>query len=997
MASVIGRLVAIIDGDLSGLEKALGDAQRQLGRAGRAFTDAGKALTIGITAPVVAVGALATKASIEFESAFAGVRKTVEATEAQFAELEKGIRDMAKTTPATATSIAKVAEAAGQLGVKTEAILEFSRVMVDLGNTTNLTADQAATAFAQIANVMKLPQDQFDEMGAALVDLGNKGASTEAEIIEMAKRIAGAGATIGLSTADVLGLGAALANVGIEAEAGGSAISRVMIEIAQAVANGGKKLDDFAAVAGFNARTFTQAWGHDPAMALASFIEGLGRLDEAGLNVFQTLKDLKLNEIRVRDALLRTANAGDIFRTQIQLSGEAWKENNALTAEAAKRYETTASKLAIMRNRMNDAAITLGDALVPAGMKALDAAVPLIAAIGTLAALFADLPGPVQTGILGVLALGAAMGPLLLVMGNLATGLRALIALSTLMGGPSGLIALRAPIMALGAAFLTPPLGIVIALAAVGVALYIFRDDIKKALAAAADAVAEFARKGYQFLKGPFEDALDWLKKNWKTVALLVAGPFAPIVALATDAFGVRSALENAFTAMAGFVERQAEAIGGFLAAIPSNVVAAFGMAGAAVAEAISGLVNVIAQNFNAENLGKAFGWFLLWPVYVFRQAFEAVLPLLTTFFGETLPSLFTNLAPSLAASGATLGMSAMVGVSSGMRAGWSGGLAFLTQELPAALLAATSSIAASAKSLGQSIIAGVGAGLTSSVVAVKTFFTGTLPSVITGAQAALLSTARTLGDLIVNAIGDGISGALEIIRRGPVLIRDEFVAAFNSVASSFYNIGREIVRGVWEGIQSLADWLYDQVRGFFKGLADSAKKAAGIKSPSTVMAAIGHDLMTGLSVGMVDGFRRSVMPAMARMQNQIVATASGWRRTADGGWYNPNVTSVNSYQRTPPRYVNSYQRTSSRASMPRLAGGLPFVTQAKMPALLDYGERVLTADENRAYSAGGGLQQNFNAPITVHNDHRSFDTKRVLAEVAYVSAYEYKSRGGRA
>src|SRR5690554_1319982 len=109
----IGRLVAFIDGDLSGLEKALTGARRKLGAAERTMTGAGKALSLGVTAPMAALGAASLKAAINFESAFAGVRKTVDATEAQFAELETGIRGMAKELPASASEIANVAAAAG--------------------------------------------------------------------------------------------------------------------------------------------------------------------------------------------------------------------------------------------------------------------------------------------------------------------------------------------------------------------------------------------------------------------------------------------------------------------------------------------------------------------------------------------------------------------------------------------------------------------------------------------------------------------------------------------------------------------------------------------------------------------------------------------------------------------------------------------------------------------------------------------------------------------
>src|SRR4051812_21166428 len=76
---------------------------------------------------------MSVKTASDWESAFAGVRKTVSASEAEFADLESGIRNMSKELPASATEIAGVAEAAGQLGIETPNILDFTRTMIDLG------------------------------------------------------------------------------------------------------------------------------------------------------------------------------------------------------------------------------------------------------------------------------------------------------------------------------------------------------------------------------------------------------------------------------------------------------------------------------------------------------------------------------------------------------------------------------------------------------------------------------------------------------------------------------------------------------------------------------------------------------------------------------------------------------------------------------------------------------------------------------------------------
>ena len=385
-------------------DTALGQMTQSARTNREAWDRAGTTMLAFGTATLAGLG-LASKAAIDWESAWTGVLKTVDGTSAQLTGLEDDLREMARTLPATHQEIAAVAEAAGALGVATEDVSAFTRVMIDLGETTNLTADEAATAIAQLMNVMQTAPDEVDNLGSALVALGNNGASTEREIVLMAQRIAGAGEIVGMTEADVLGLANALASVGIEVEAGGSAISRVITDIASDVADGGDDLQTWARVAGMTAQDFAAAWEADPARALASFTSGLGRMQAAGEDVFGVLDELGMSDVRVSRALLTMATSGDLVTESLDMSADAWAENIALLAEAEKRYDTAAARLDVAKGSINDAAITLGEVFLPAIADAADG-------VADFAGWVAGLPAPVQQAAGGVAALAGGVGVL---------------------------------------------------------------------------------------------------------------------------------------------------------------------------------------------------------------------------------------------------------------------------------------------------------------------------------------------------------------------------------------------------------------------------------------------------------------------------------------------------------------------------------------------------------------------------------------------------------
>lgn len=384
---------------------------QNLAKTGASFDRIGGQMTRNLTVPIIGAGTAVSKFAVDFESAFAGVRKTVDATEAEYAALSKGIRDMAKELPTSATAIAGVAEAAGQLGIKNENILDFTRVMIDLGESTNLSSEEAATSLARFANITQMSQRDFDRLGSTIVALGNNFATTESEIVAMGMRLAGAGRQIGMSEAQTMALAAALSSVGIEAEAGGTAMSKVMSNMQLAVETGSKDLQNFAAVAGMSAEDFKLAFERDAAGALIAFIEGLGKTEEQGISAIKVLEDMGISEVRMRDALLRAAGASDVFTGALELGSEAWAQNTALTKEAEQRYKTTASQIKIAWNNIKEAGIVIGEVLIPYIQKGAQY-------IKNLAEKFAQLNPETQKSIMLALGLTAVAGPLLKIIGG---------------------------------------------------------------------------------------------------------------------------------------------------------------------------------------------------------------------------------------------------------------------------------------------------------------------------------------------------------------------------------------------------------------------------------------------------------------------------------------------------------------------------------------------------------------------------------------------------
>lgn len=566
----------------------------------------GQSMATYVTTPIVTAFGGSVKAAMDWESAFTGVMKTVDETSTTtYEDLKKNINEIAKTTASSQNEIAAVMEIAGQLGVSADSITGFTRTMVELGDTTNLTAEEAASSIAKFANVTKMSLDDTDKLGSSLVDLGNNFATTEADIMSMATRLSGAGAQIGLTQGEILGFATALSSVGIEAEMGGSAFSKAMIKMQVAAETGyepvidltertglslrqlellsannskdfkaladslnltatemnntitaGKNLNDFAEIANMETEDFVKLYRDDAPAALQAFIQGLGDVEGHGESTITMLQEMGFTEVRLRDTLTRLANSGDLVTDAVTKGNEAWNENTAMTEEANKRYATMEAKMSQVKASLTEVAVSIGETLMPYIEKAAEK-------IQELADKWKALTPEQQEAIIKFMAIAAAIGPVLVIIGTLVSSIGSIV--STIGGMVSGIGSLISAVSGAGGAMgalqaaiaaLTGPIGIVVtavAAFAAGIAyLYATSESFRETVNRLAGSIKENFGRAMEEIKPKLEELGERFNSFMQTLEPVFEGILTLVVACVN---GIISTIGPVVDFITGIVE----------------------------------------------------------------------------------------------------------------------------------------------------------------------------------------------------------------------------------------------------------------------------------------------------------------------------------------------------------------------------------------------------------------------------------------------------------
>lgn len=386
--------------------------------AGKKIAGIGDSLTTKVTVPLAAAGAISVKAAADVDTALTNVKKTTDMSAQGYEKLRQNALNLSTTQPVTAESILNIEAMGAQLGWSNENLQSFAKTVSGLDIATDMDADTAATNLAQFANITKMAQGDANRYGSAIVGLGNHMATTESKISDMAMGMASAGTQAGMSQADILGIAAATASLGMESQAGGTAFSKTITQIGTQVSTNGKQLEAWAKVAGMSADQFKQSWSKDATGTFEAVVQGLGKAKASGQDLNVVLASLGITETRQSDFMRRLAGNSNLVTRAVNLSNTEWSKNTALTNEVANRNKSIASKLQVLKNRAHAVAAEVGGPLVDAASSALSAAKPLITGIEGAAKAFSKMNKGEQQAIIKTLAFAAALGPVLSVTGR---------------------------------------------------------------------------------------------------------------------------------------------------------------------------------------------------------------------------------------------------------------------------------------------------------------------------------------------------------------------------------------------------------------------------------------------------------------------------------------------------------------------------------------------------------------------------------------------------
>lgn len=356
-SSLILSLIDNVSGRARGINSALGGLQRShasfLGMGARlvAFGAAYMGVTQGINATA--------GAAIRFESAFADVRKVVDANDEQFENMRRTIKQMSTELPLAATDIAAIFAAAGEAGVATADLKTFSEMAARVGIAFDMSAGAAGESLAKLKTQLGLTVLETGDMADAINHLSNNMASKAKDITSYMLRVGALAEMGGFAKEEIAAIGSAMIAAGAESETAGTAMQNVVKAMTRgSFAKTGQR--QAAKALGLDLPTIAKQMQKDAPKALKKVLTAISRAPKD--QHIALLSQFFGDEAKAFAPLI--GNIGLLDQALDSVSDKA-KYGGSAFREFVERSKTTANVLQLLRNRIANVFEGIGEQMLP--------------------------------------------------------------------------------------------------------------------------------------------------------------------------------------------------------------------------------------------------------------------------------------------------------------------------------------------------------------------------------------------------------------------------------------------------------------------------------------------------------------------------------------------------------------------------------------------------------------------------------------------------------
>lgn len=875
MAVDVGSAVGYLDLDISGFLAGLKSAQSEADAAsknivtkignnfqsvGKSLETAGSTLTKKVTVPIVGLGTAAVKTTSSFESAMSKVSAISGATGGDLDKLNKKAQEMGAKTKFSATESAEAFQYMAMAGWKTGDMLDgIEGIMnlaaadgLDLATTSDIVTD-ALTAFGLSAK----DSGRFADVLAAASTNANTNVSMLGESFKYVAPVAGALGYSAEDTALALGL---MANAGIKSSQAGTAMRAAISRLV-------KPTDEVAAAMDKYNISLTNSDGTMKPLSrvMEELRQNLGGLSEA--EQAQTAATLFGQE--AMSGMLAIVNASDADFNK--LSDAIGNADGSARRMADTMLNNLKGQITLLKSALEGLAIQFGEILMPYVKQ-------FVVWLQNLVQKLQEMTTEQKEQIVKWAAFAAAIGPVLLVFGKLASNISSII--TTFGKVPATITKVKGAFTVIGAAIGGISATVISIVAVIGVLIAAFvnlwktNEEFRNKMTAIWDGIKS---KFESFAQGivdrlnalgfDFESFGETIKAIWNGFCSLLApifeGVFNQVSVILSSALDALTGIFDVFIGIfTGNWDQAWQGVKEIFGAVWDLIKGTF----ESWVTAFEGIANTVLGWFGTT-------WDKAWISV--KQFFVDTWNGITTFFSNVINAIKTAVSNFITTiinffSNLPYKVGYFLGNTLANAIIWTGNMVAKAREMGTNFLNAVISFFIQLPGKVLQFITSafnnvqiwavnmpnkareMGANFINNVVS----FMQQLPGKI---KQYLDSTINNLKIWVTQMGQKGKEAVTELI--------NNVMSAASGIANKVASIGTDIVKGVWSGIKNAAGWFRNQVEDFFSSIVDDVKDTLGIGSPSKVFR---DEIGRWLPPGVVQGFEAAMPSAMKAIQKDL-------------------------------------------------------------------------------------------------------------------------------